>query len=494
MAANDSQVYQEASYANLFSELAIRNHHNHSDVCCRRYDGFSSCYSVAYEILGDITMRDWLVLLIVAGALPLILVRPYIGVLVWSWLGYMNPHRLTWGFAYDFPFAQIVGVTTLIGLLFCKERKGFSVTAMIGIWLTFVLWMNISTLFSLVPESAWPEWDRTMKIQLFSIVTLILMRSKVRIKYLVWTIVACLAFFGVKGGIFSILTGGNYLVWGPAGSFIEGNNSLGVAMVMIMPLMWYLVLQAEQKYVRLGLYAAMGLTALAILATHSRGAFLAIAAMLGFVWLKSRKKGWLAVALIVCAPLFWFAMPPAWQERMTSISEYQQDGSAMGRINAWEFAFNLAKDRPLTGGGFSAFTPELFEKYAPDPEDFHDAHSIYFEVLGEHGFVGLFLFLLLGIMAFREAGKVSRRARASPELGWVVDLGAMLQASLVGYAVGGAFLGLAYFDLYYHLVVLIALLRVVSADEIESVTFAESTESSGFQRLSHDRPPAKRFQ
>lgn len=436
-------------------------------------------------------MRDWFVLLIVASALPLILVRPYIGVLVWSWLGYMNPHRLAWGFAYDFPFAQIVGITTLVGLIFSKERKGFSITAMIGIWLTFILWMNISTVFSLVPDSAWLEWDRTMKIQLFSIVTLILMRSKERIGYLVWIITACIGFFGVKGGIFSILTGGNYLVWGPTGSFIEGNNALGVAMVMVMPLMWYLVLQSEQKFVRMGLYAAMGLTALAILATHSRGAFLAIAAMLGFLWLKSRKKGWLALVLLVCAPLFWFAMPSDWQERMTSIADYEEDGSALGRINAWEFAYNVAKERPLIGGGFHVFTPELFEKYAPDPEDFHDAHSIYFEVLGEHGFVGLFLFLLLGILAFREAGKVSRRARGSPEHGWVADLGSMLQVSLVGYAIGGAFLGLAYFDLYYHVVVMIALLRTVFADEIESDSLMESAGSSGFQHLAHERLPGK---
>jgi len=72
-------------------------------------------------------------------------------------------------------------------------------------------------------------------------------------------------------------------------------------------------------------------------------------------------------------------MPDAWMQRMGTIKTYEQDGSAMGRINAWHFAFNLALDRPIVGGGFETFQPDLFLKYAPEPENYHDSHSIYFE-------------------------------------------------------------------------------------------------------------------
>ena len=122
-------------------------------------------------------------------------------------------------------------------------------------------------------------------------------------------------------------------------------------------------------------------------------------------------------------------------------------------------------------------------KYAPDPDDFHDAHSIYFEVLGEHGFVGFFLFLALGIAALREAGRVSAQARASPELSWAADLGAMLQASIVGYAIGGLFLGLAYFDLYYHLIVLIALLRTTVDERVIATAPANSARDTDLPHL-----------
>lgn len=406
-------------------------------------------------------MRDLLVFLVVFGSLPLILRKPYIGILVWSWLGYMNPHRLTWGFAYDFPFAQVVGIATLVGLLFSNEPKRFPVTGLTVTTLFFAFWMTLTTLFAFYPDLAWPKWDQTMKVLLFSFVSIVVMRDKKRINYLVWVIVVCIGFFSVKGGIFSILTGGNFRVYGPNGSFIYDNNAIGLAMVMILPLMWYLSLSAENNRVRIAMYAAIGLTVLAILTTHSRGALLAITAMFLFLWLKSRKKGLLALAMLIGLPMLWIAMPESWHERMATISTYEQDGSAMGRINAWMFAYNLASDYPILGGGFATFSHERFQIYAPDPEDFHDAHSIYFATLAEHGFVGLAIFLVIGILALLTAQKVIREARIRAELQWARDLASMIQVSLVGYAVGGLFLGLAYFDLYYHLVAMVIILRSI---------------------------------
>ena len=80
-------------------------------------------------------MRDVLVMLIVFGSLPLILARPYVGILMWSWLGYMNPHRLSFGFAYDFPFALCVGIVTLLGVLISREPKRLPMTGLTVLWL-----------------------------------------------------------------------------------------------------------------------------------------------------------------------------------------------------------------------------------------------------------------------------------------------------------------------------------------------------------------------
>jgi probable O-glycosylation ligase (exosortase A-associated) len=404
-------------------------------------------------------MRDIILVVIVGGMLPFALVRPYVGVLMWAWLGMMNPHRLTWGFAYDLPFAAIVAGVTLIGMLFSQDRKSVPLTGMTVVWFLFVLWLNVTTLFALDPEAAYPEWSRAMKIQLFSFLTVMLIRTRTRFNALLAVIALSLAFYGVKGGIFSILTGGRYRVWGPEGSFIDGNNAIGLALVMILPLLWYLMREAKKQYLRWALLGSMGLSSLAVVTTQSRGAFLAIAAMAAMLWWKGKEKVRLTIGLAILAPLILAFMPQAWWERMETIETYQQDTSALGRINAWWFAFHLSLDHPIVGGGFGAFEPELFLKYAPNPLDFHDAHSIYFEILGEQGYVGLLLFVTLGVLAVQTGRRIERQVASLSDLQWAGRAAAMLQVGLVGYAVGGAFLGLAYFDLLYYLYAALVILR-----------------------------------
>lgn len=410
-------------------------------------------------------MRDIVITAVILGMLPLILWRPYIGVLMWTWIGFMNPHRLTWGFAYDMQFALLVALFTLVALMFSREPKKIPWTRETIVLAIFVGWMFITTLAAQYPALAWPQMEKVAKIQLMIFVTLILMQSKGRINLLVWVMTLSLAFYGVKGGIFTIVNGGIYHVRGPEGSFIGGDNEMGLALVMTIPLLRYLQTTLANVFLRHAMTAAMVLTAIAAVGSQSRGALLGIVAMGAFFWLKSRTKiltGLLAVFSVVSIMA---VMPQQWFDRMQTIQSYEQDASALGRINAWKMAFNLAKDKPL-GGGFETFRPPTFAIYAPEPDRVHDAHSIYFEVLGEHGFVGLALFLVLGLMTWRSASWVIRQTRDDPGRHWAADLAAMVQVSLVGYASAGAFLGLGYFDFYYTLVAVIVLCRLAVATPV----------------------------
>jgi len=405
-------------------------------------------------------MRDIFVTTVIFGALPFVLARPYIGILLWTWVSFMNPHRLCWGFAYDFPFAMIVALVTLISVLISHEPKKIPWTRETVLLLIFIVWMVSTTIFSVYPILAWPQLEKVVKIQLMVFVTMMLMQSKERLNLLVWVLALSLAFYGVKGGIFTITHGGVYHVRGPNGTFIGGDNEMGLALIMTIPLLRYLQLTAARAWLRYAMTAAIVLSALAAIGSQSRGAMLGMAAMGMFFWLKSRSKFFTSLLAALAAALILMTMPQEWFDRMATIQNYQQDASAEGRINAWKMAFNLAKDRPL-GGGFNSFQPGMFAIYAPDPGNVHDSHSIYFEVLGEHGFFGLFLFVTLGLMTWRTASWIIKRARGDPENRWASDLAAMVQVSLVGYASAGAFLGLANFDLYYTLIAVVVLCKTV---------------------------------
>ena len=407
-------------------------------------------------------MRSLLVLLIIFSFVPAILAKPHVGVLLWSWIAYMNPHRLTWGAAANFPVAELVGGGTILALFFSHEKKNFLGHPLMVLLLAYALWVTITTFFAVAPEFAWGKWDRTEKILLFTFITVALISNRSRLTALVWVTVISLGFYGIKGGVFTILGGGKSHVFGPPGSFIGDNNALALALIMTLPLMRFLHMQAQSKLLRWGLAGAIVLTLFAIFGSQSRGAFLALGAMLTFMALKSRRRGFAILTLIVALGIGISFMPTSWKERMESISNYQHDASATGRIVMWKFAVDLAADHPIVGGGFLSFYDQgLRLKYLPPGTRGRNVHSIYFEALGEHGYVGLLLFLAIGLGTYFTAGRTIRETRRRPDLYWARDLASMLQVSLVGYAVGGAFLNLGTFDLYYQLVVLVVITRLL---------------------------------
>jgi probable O-glycosylation ligase (exosortase A-associated) len=391
-------------------------------------------------------MRDIVLTAIFFGMLPFVFSRPYVGIYIWSWLGFMNPHRLTYGFAYEFPFAQIVAIVILFSVVRSKETMRVPWTRETVLLLIFILWMFFTTFFAFNPDGAWQQWDKVWKIQLMLFVTLMLIDTKQKLDWLIWVIVLSLGLYGVKGGIFTIVQGGAYNVMGPAGSFIGGNNEIGLALIMTIPLMRYLQLQAKDVWIHQGVTVAMLLTGIAVIGTQSRGALVGVTVMGAFLWLKSRSKLFTLLIILVVAGALVTIMPQEWYDRMATIETYEEDKSALARINAWWMAYNIATAR-ITGGGFEAFIPGAIRQYAPNPGIGADAHSIYFEVMAEHGFIGFTMFMLLAWFTWNTGNRIRRLARRSPEAKWAADLAAMIQVSMIGYAGSGAFLGLAYFDL-----------------------------------------------
>jgi len=341
-------------------------------------------------------MRDIVLTAFILGALPFIVRRPQLGVAMYIWISVMNPHRLTWSFARDFNFAEIVAMATLAGILFSKDLKPPPRNAPTVMLLLFAGWTGVTTLFALYPEPSYHRWEALLKTVLFAFLIPMLFHRKEDLRALVWVLVISIAYYGSKGGIWILLSGGGNRVHGPPRSYIADNNDIAVAIVMIIPLMWYLQRTSPHKYVRWGLFTMTLFCAVAVLGTYSRGALLAVCAMGAFLWWRTSGKVALLLAAVLAIPLALTAMPEKWYGRMSTIANYELEPSANARLNSWGTMLNLAKERPIVGGGFEVAMPDVYARYSPNPRFKPQvAHSIYFQALGEHGFIGLGLYLAL---------------------------------------------------------------------------------------------------
>jgi probable O-glycosylation ligase (exosortase A-associated) len=290
--------------------------------------------------------------------------------------------------------------------------------------------------------------------------------TKVRIQAVVWVLVLSLGYLAVKGGGFMLLTGGRHKIFGPADSMIGDNNHLGLALVVLLPLIGYLRMSSQRSWIRWACLGVMTLDVFAVLGTYSRGALLALAAMAATYAVKSRYGLVLIVTAGVLVGVLPSVMPSAWFERMSTIQSAGEDASFEGRVAAWKTSVNIAMARPLVGGGFAAVELDEVARAYQSEGSLSDraraAHSIFFEVLGDLGFVGLGLYLVVLASSWIHTSLALAATRGRPELAWANGLARMLQASLVGLMVGGSALSMAYYDGFLVIFALAAsLLRVV---------------------------------
>lgn len=404
-------------------------------------------------------MRDLMVVLpAILGSL-MALKKPWIGILVWTWLSIMSPHRLCYGFAFSAPLAAISAACTLLGFMLTKDRQSPFKGPPVIWFMLYVVWFSISWRFGPDPDGDFEQYSKVIKMCLLLVVALSVLNTKKQLVTMMWVVTMSLAVLGSKGGVFTVLTGGSHKVVGPPGTLLEDNNHFATVLVMTVPLLRFLQLQVSHVWGRRLLGVMMALCTISALGSYSRGALLAVVAMMLVLWWRGKNRGRGAVLIGLAAAAVPALMPDAWFERMNSIKSHDQDGSAQGRINAWIMAWNAAQHH-LVGLGFITWKPENFAMYAPNPEAIFAAHSIYFQVLGSHGFIGLFLFLGMLFSTWRTAGWLRKHAAGIPQARWASELGALVQVSMVAFFVGGAFLSLAQADLPYNLLVIVASARV----------------------------------
>jgi probable O-glycosylation ligase (exosortase A-associated) len=255
-------------------------------------------------------------------------------------------------------------------------------------------------------------------------------------------------------------------------SFLGDGNDYSLSLCILLPLAMLLALQTQKKTARLFYWGVMGILLLAVIGTQSRGATLGLGAVFGYLWLQSSRKGAGLVAILGAIVIVLIYAPPVYFQRIGTITNYENESSAEGRIQAWKAGTRMAANNVL-GVGAGNF-PNSFPKYRSDdaPVRWMTAHSMYFLILGELGILGLLLLfkLIFGnvIENMRLRRELVKKATGPPqsaapkvaaapnlELDRSVTLLKFMNASMFGFAVAGAFLSVAY---YPHIFVLTGLM------------------------------------
>jgi probable O-glycosylation ligase (exosortase A-associated) len=401
-------------------------------------------------------MRDIFLIIIVAISLGFTLRYPFVGVLIWEWFAMMAPHQGAYGFSRSLPLNLVIAITTIGSWLASKEPKRIPSNSITILFIVFLIWMTFNSFFAYSPSWSWPFWDRTWRVFALGFMIAAMATNRVRIEAIIWVAVISLLYFGVKGGLFTLLTGGSYKVFGPDSTIISDNNQLALALLMCLPLVEYLRSTTPSKLLSWTLVACIILTVIAVLGSYSRGAYIALGAI-ALVYLMYTKKRftYLAAICLVIVPALFF-MPESFYDRLgtlNSVNSVSEDSSFHGRWVAWQVAIRYATDHFPFGAGF--YGPQLegvFNRYFPH-ETAHAAHSIYFQVLGEHGYIGFLIYLAIIFVALRYCSRIARNR--SGEVEWSPRLARAIQVSLIGFFVGGAALSMAYYDLFVILVFLL---------------------------------------
>lgn len=416
---------------------------------------------------------------ITLGLVPMAFMDGFIAFLLWIFTTVMSPGNYLYGFMLDFRYVFVfAGIATLLLILGrVKDRGKFPWNASTILLMCFVVHGMLSAAFALQPnplleirvETFWKGMALALMAPFF-------LSSRWRIHLTLVVLALGLGLHAVVDGLKVIASGGAHNVVGVPNSSLTDNNLYALGMAMLLPLLMYLYRYSAVKYAKWAAAAGVLLTIMTIIGTNSRGGFLALAVVGLWYWIISPRKLISLVVVVVLAFGVAQVAPERWFDRIETIQTAGEDESFMNRVAAWRVSMSIANDHPVLGGGFNAVQnywiwdeyknrPSIFtvdmSKYSPKA-----AHSIYFQVLGDLGYVGLLLFLALLATAFHARARVKRIYAKTQRGLWALDLSNAGCLSLVAFMAAGGGVSLAYFELVYFLIVMLSLLPTIMQAEL----------------------------
>jgi probable O-glycosylation ligase (exosortase A-associated) len=388
------------------------------------------------------------------GLLPAVFISPFAGALLYHWLDYLPPDEVYLGAVLPGYVSLTTGALTFVVWLFRENKTLPRPLTIILLMAALLVWINVTWRYALVPEAGSLQWDRTIKVIGFAILTAQMLSTRARLEAFLWALVLSVAYYAVPSAIKVFVSGGSggigtgEVVQAAWGSFFGDRVTLSVVMAMTIPFALYFtkhnfVLPANwRKWVRIALLWLVAAMLVSLIGTFARTALFAGGATLLMLVFRSKRKilSTLVVAVITLTLLL--IAPDNWFDRMATITQYQSDESAMARIQTWKWAWEFALSHPVFGGGFGVFTLDA-GSFTSVGRGWNEAHNIFFEMLAEHGFVGVGLFCLLILAIYASCTSVRKQVRGREDLLWAADLAAATQIGLVAFLAGGCFVSIA---------------------------------------------------
>lgn len=386
-------------------------------------------------------------------------------------LEYTRPHQFM-PFIESLKLYAIVPLSVLVLALMAQTRNANEVifkSTITRLLLALLVLAALSILTALNKERAWQVWQALLGYVFLFFMIAKLCDSREKLKWLFRIIIGAhvwLVFLNPD-----LLTDPTHRSYIHNVTFLGDGNDFALSAVIALPMCLYLYQSARGAFAK-GLYIVAGIVLFgAILGTQSRGATLAIVSMVLYLWTVSQKKGRATVFIMVGLVAVLAVASEAYISRVQSIAHYQADGSASARLTAWRAGTEMALRRPLLGVGVGCF-PVAFGNwgYSVPGMPRMNAHSMYFQAVGELAWLGIasLLGLMWGLFRDNQSAIKAISATASVEQLDRRKLLVFTTASLLAFAVGGAFLSVLYYPHLYVLSgIIFAARRIIALGEVD---------------------------
>lgn len=394
-------------------------------------------------------MRDLLLLFLVGFTLLAVFRYPFLGLLLWAWFSIATPQAVVYSagtLSLQIPIAIIATLALFVNGDFNRVRPSWQLFFIV----CFGLWLCVAQAKSLDQRASLVAFDHFWKTMVFVGLCAMTITDRLRFTAMLWMLVLIMAFYGLRGFVFTAMTFGQYIYFGNDATILSDNNHLGIAMAAFLPMMMFMAIRATHKRTRMIMWAIVGMTGIAIIGTYSRGAFICLMVFGALYWWQSRRKLLIMTIALVMGIGALASAPDKYLNRIGTISEAAEDGSFLGRVDAWVINWELAVANPVTGAGpRAAYNQEVANLVSERTT--RAAHSIYFEILGGTGFVGFLIYSGIWMTGLWSALRLAMDKGAAP---WRRDFGKYVLMSLIIFGIGGASVSMEMWQGYLVLLVL----------------------------------------